>query len=57
MALGVSAMLVIALLVLGLTVVGKSNRNWTHHPSTQSPGAAELHEVLVRDSPLKTRWR
>ena len=54
-ALGVSALLVIALLVLGLTVVGKSNRNWTHHPSTQSPGAAELHEVLVRDSPFEDK--
>ena len=55
MALGVSALLVIALLVLGLTVVGKANRNWTHHPSTQSPGAAELHEVLVRDSPFEDK--
>lgn len=54
-ALGVSALLVIALLVLGLTVVGKLNRNWTHHPSTQSPGAAELHEVLVRDSPFEDK--
>jgi len=54
-ALGVSALLVIALLILGLTVVGKANRNWTHHPSTQSPGAAELHEVLVRDSPFEDK--
>ena len=36
-AVGVSVMLIFSLLALGLTVVGKSDRNWTHHPSTQSP--------------------
>lgn len=48
-------MLIISLLALGLIVVGKSDRNWTHHRSTQSPGAAELQEVLVRDSPCKDK--
>ena len=48
-------MLVFALLALGLIGAGKSDRNWTHHHSTQSPGAAELHEVLVRDSPFEDK--
>ncbi len=48
-------MLIFSLLALGLIVVGKSDRNWTHHHSTQSPGAAELHEVLVRDSPFEDK--
>jgi protease-4 len=52
---GVSVMLVFALLALGLIGAGKSDRNWTHHHSTQSPGAAELHEVLVRDSPFEDK--
>jgi protease-4 len=54
-AVGVSVMLVFALLALGLIGAGKSDRNWTHHHSTQSPGAAELHEVLVRDSPFEDK--
>jgi protease-4 len=54
-AVGVSVMLVFSLLALGLTSVGKSDRNWTHHRSTQSPGAAELQEVLVRDSPFENK--
>jgi protease-4 len=52
---GVSVMLVFSLLALGLIGAGKSDRNWTHHHSTQSPGAAELHEVLVRDSPFEDK--
>jgi protease-4 len=48
-------MLVFSLLALGLIGAGKSDRNWTHHHSTQSPGAAELHEVLVRDSPFEDK--
>jgi protease-4 len=54
-AVGVSVMLVFALLALGLIGAGKADRNWTHHHSTQSPGAAELHEVLVRDSPFEDK--
>ena len=54
-AVGVSVMLVFSLLALGLIGAGKSDRNWTHHHSTQSPGAAELHEVLVRDSPFEDK--
>jgi len=54
-AVGVSVMLVFSLLALGLIGVGKSDRNWTRHRSTQSPGAAELHEVLVRDSPFEDK--
>ena len=30
----------------------KSDLNWTHHHETRSPGAAELHEVVVRESPF-----
>ena len=51
-ALGVSLVLVISLVALGLALSAKSDIHWTHHHSTQSPGAAELHEVLVRDSPF-----
>ena len=51
-ALGVSLVLVISLVGLGLALSAKSDIHWTHHHSTQSPGAAELHEVLVRDSPF-----
>jgi protease-4 len=54
-AVGVSVMLIFSLLALGLIGAGKSDRNWTHHHSTQSPGAAELHEVLVRDSPFEDK--
>jgi protease-4 len=54
-AVGVSVMLVFSLLALGLIGVGKSDRNWTRHRSTQSPGAAELQEVLVRDSPFEDK--
>ena len=50
MALGVSAVLAICLVVLGFVLFAKSDVNWTHHHSTQSPGAAELHEVVVRES-------
>lgn len=55
MALGVPAFLVICLVVLGFVLFAKvlfakSDLNWTHHHSTQSPGAAELHEVVVRES-------
>jgi protease-4 len=54
-AVGVSVMLIFSLLALGLIGVGKSDRNWTRHRSTQSPGAAELQEVLVRDSPFEDK--
>jgi len=49
-ALGVSLLLFVVLLVLGLVLTAKSDLDWTHHHTTQSPGAAELREVLVRDS-------
>lgn len=49
-------------LVLGLTVLclvgvlfAKSDLNWTHHHATSSPGAAELHEVVVRESPFEDK--
>ena len=51
-ALGVSVVLVISLLALFGVLFAKSDLNWTHHLPTQSPGAAELHEVVVRDSPF-----
>ncbi len=50
LALGVSAVLGICGVVLGFVLFAKSDVNWTHHHSTQSPGAAELHEVVVRES-------
>jgi len=49
-------------LVLGLTVLclvgvllAKSDLNWTHPHATSSPGAAELHEVVVRESPFEDK--
>jgi protease-4 len=54
-ALGVSVVLVISLVTLGLALSAKSDLHWTHHHSTQSPGAAELQEVLVRDSPFEDK--
>lgn len=50
LALAVSVALVAALLVLGWVLAARSDLDWTHHHATQSPGAAELREVLVRDA-------
>jgi protease-4 len=54
-ALGVSVVLVISLLALFGVLFAKSDLNWTHHHPTQSPGAAELHEVVVRESPFEDK--
>lgn len=44
----------LALLLCAICLAGvlfsKSDLNWTHHHETRSPGAAELHEVVVRES-------
>ena len=44
-----------ALMCLAGMIFAKSDLNWTHHHATRSPGAAELHEVVVRDSPFEDK--
>lgn len=50
LALGLSAALAACLVILILVSFAKSDLSWTHQHPNRSPGAAELREIVVRES-------
>lgn len=44
------AAFLVSVVCLLAMMFSKSDLDWTHHHATRSPGAAELHETLIRDA-------